>query len=487
VSAPGRPRLLPVEYWIWILIAAHVLGLLSVVRALFETRTSQGAVAWVLSLLFVPYFAVPSYWFFGRSRFDGYRFLRRQRGRERIDAAAQVKALLNQQDLAFAPQDLGQARVARVLERLARMPFTSGNRVQLLVDGVETFEAILAAIAKAKSYLLVEFYILKDDNLGRRLGDALSERAAAGVRVHVLYDEIGSYWLPSRYPRALRKRGVAIRAFDTSRGRRLTSRLNFRNHRKLVVVDGVRAFVGGHNVADEYLGTGANMPAWRDTHLELSGPAVLGAQVAFAEDWLWSSGETLELNRSPKVADDPSGGVLIVPSGPADTLNTATLMMLEIIGSACRRLWIVSPYFAPEPELLAALQLAALRGVDVRILVPENSDEPLVHLASFSYLKDLDRAGVKLLRYLPGYMHQKVVLVDDHFAAVGTANFDNRSMRLNFEITAWVHDVGFAAQVEAMLEGDFARARLASPDDYFERKLPFRLAVRAARLLSPLL
>jgi cardiolipin synthase A/B len=470
----------------WFLVVSHVLGLLSALRALFETRTPQGTIAWSLSLVFVPYVALPFYWTLGRSRFDGYRFLRSRRGLARSDAASRVRERLEEAACRFEPQGSDEARFVRVLERIARLPFTRGNAASLLIDGHGTFEEIFRAIRGAKDYVLVEFYILRGDRIGQELSEVLCERAAAGVRVHVLFDELGSHQLPRSYCDGLRRGGVNVRPFDSSRNLGVPLHLNFRNHRKIVVIDGKRAFVGGHNVGDEYLGRHEELTPWRDTHIEVQGPAVLGAQMAFAEDWLWSSGERLELSWEPVRSDAGDMAVLFVPSGPADSLETATLMMLEAIGSARRRLWVVSPYFVPENELLCALQLASLRGVDVRILLPARSDEKLVHLSSFSYLEDLDRAGVRLDRYQPGFLHQKVVLVDDDLAAVGTTNFDNRSMRLNFEITGWVIDREFAQGVERMLIEDYKRAVRIGPEDYSERSFFFRLAVRFARLLAPI-
>ena len=469
----------------WILIATHLLGVVSAVRAVFETRTSQGAIAWALSLVFVPYIALPSYWLVGQNRFDGYKFLRRRRRpAPKVDNSGVRRRA---RDVGFALELADKDRHLALLERLARMPFTSGNRAKLLVNGKTTFEHIFQAIAEAERYVLVEFYTLCDDYLGRRLAEHLAQRAEAGLRVYLLYDEIGSYELPQAFVDGLRGRGVLVQSFESSRGRGPAARLNFRNHRKLVVVDGREAFVGGHNASDVYLGDGEDFPHWRDTHVGVRGPAAVGAQVAFAEDWLWARGESLELDWEPTPAEQGDMAALFVPSGPADSLGTATLMLLAVIHSARRRLWIASPYFVPESEILLALQLAALHGVDVRILLPERSDEHFVQLASFSYLAELELVGIRLFRYLPGMMHQKVILVDDDLASVGSVNMDNRSLRLNFEMTTWVHDPGFAAEVAAMLEADFERSRLSKAEEYSSRGFFFRLTVRFVRLFTPIL
>ncbi len=327
--------------------------------------------------------------------------------------------------------------------------------------------------------------ILRSDELGNRLKDALVAKAKAGVRVYALVDGLGSKDLSNDFIYELQKSGAHFASFKTSQGWRNSLRINFRNHRKIVVVDGREAFVGGHNVGDEYVGKHATLTPWRDTHVAVRGPIVLATQVSFAEDWDWVTGERLQLNWEPAKA--PQGDVVAVclPTGPADQLETGTLVMLDIINMAQKRIWIASPYFVPDAQFISALQLAALRGVDVRVLIPENNDDALVNLTSYSYLEELENVGIPMYRYKPGFMHQKVLLVDDDIAAVGTANFDNRSMRLNFEITLLFRDTVFAGKVENMLTNDFAKSRLVPAKEYSDEGLPFRFTVRAARLLAP--
>ncbi len=358
----------------------------------------------------------------------------------------------------------------------------------LLVDGDAAFAAIFAAIEGAERYCLVQFFIVKDDDLGRRLQTLLIRKAAAGVRTLLLYDEVGSHALPRSYRAQLRAAGVAVSAFHTTRGRRNRFQLNFRNHRKILVVDGRIGCVGGHNVGDEYLGLGP-LGHWRDTHVRIEGPAVLALQRVFAADWYWATREvlTLDWGLPPPAPAGAGQAVLIYPTGPADTLESCSMFFHQMIAGARRRLWIASPYFVPDAPVFAALQLAALRGLDVRILLPAKPDHRMVYLASFSFLETADRTGIKIYRYQDGFLHQKVLLVDDEVASVGSANLDNRSLRLNFEITAIVVDREFAAQVQAMLESDFRQARPTTAADLHQRGRAFQWAVRAARLLDPIL
>ena len=262
--------------------------------------------------------------------------------------------------------------------------------------------------------------------------------------------------------------------------------LNFRNHRKIVVVDGHTAFVGGLNVGDEYMGRDKKFGAWRDTHVKVVGPSAIAAQLSFIEDWFWAANSVPELNWKPHTPKNGDKRVMVLPSGPADEIETCNLLFVHAIHSAQKRLWISSPYFVPDEEMVGALQLAALRGVDVRILLPNKPDHLMVWLASFSFLEALDMDGISFWRYEPGFLHQKVILADE-IAIVGTANADNRSFRLNFEISLLFADAEFAGDVERMLKNDFNKSRKISKEDYTEASLMFKAGVRFARLFSPIL
>ncbi|MEZ6048946.1 MAG: cardiolipin synthase [Planctomycetaceae bacterium] len=478
---------------VWFVIIMHVIGFITSIRAVMETRTPQGAIAWGISLNTFPYVAVPAYWIFGQSDFEDYALIRRQNLEEESATARAIIARLEEQEMLVAPDTQGHKQTATVLQNLAKLPITRFNSAELLIDGEATFDAIFEGIKAAEKYVLVQFYILRDDDLGTRLKDLLIEKARAGVRVCILYDELGSKDLSADYMKSLQDAGVAIYPFNTTQGDGNRFRLNFRNHRKIVVVDGDVAYVGGHNVGDEYLGKDPVLTPWRDTHVAVRGPVVQFVQVVFVEDWMWAVnsdpewGKIMdeELSWIPEKA--PEGDVLglCLPTGPADELETCSLFFLHAINTAKDRVWIVSPYFVPDVQLISALQLAALRGVDVRVLIPELPDQQMVYYSSFSYLEEAEAAGVQIYRFQDGFLHQKVMLVDDDAASIGTANFDNRSMRLNFEVTMLLFDKEFASQVEAMLEDDFAKSVQASASDYTDASYWFRLKVRLSRLLAP--
>jgi cardiolipin synthase len=462
----------------------EVLGLLTAVHAVMSVRTPQGTIAWFAALVTIAPVSVPAYWVFGRNKFHGY-VRAREREIGKLDAIIRAANSRIAEHVTPTPS---QFRALHGAEKLARLPVTSGNRAELLIDGEATFASIFDGIEAARDYVLVQFYIVKDDELGRDLKARLVEKADAGVRVCFLFDEIGSLGLPDSYLDELSSAGVEVHPFHSRKGFGNRFQLNFRNHRKTVVADGKVAWVGGHNVGDEYLGRDEKIGAWRDTHVRIEGPAVLGAQLAYVEDWRWATDDSLDgLAWDPHVADDGNSQALVIASGPADEIETATLMFIQAINSATKRIWIASPYFVPDDATTRALQLAALRGVDVRILIPEKSDNPLVTLAGYSYFDDVSSVGASVYRYGAGFLHGKYLLLDDAVSMIGTANFDNRSFRLNFEITAAIIDSEFAAGVERMFDADFARSRVMARGEYDAKPAAFRVAVRLSRLAAPVL
>ncbi|MFC2968486.1 cardiolipin synthase [Acidimangrovimonas pyrenivorans] len=461
----------------------QVIAALFALRAIRTARTPQGAIGWVVFLIAAPHFAVPVFLFLGHRRYPGYVAARR--------AMAGIVDTLRAQAANHAPRppagDPGveRSRIAG-FERLAEVPLVSGNGTKLLIDGEQTFDALFAAIEAAEHYVLVEAYIIRDDAVGQALAARLKAKARAGLRVCLLYDALGSNGLPNSYLDSLRAEGVEAYNSHALRHTRSRLQINFRNHRKIAVIDGQTGFVGGLNFGEEYLGRDPNMGPWRDTHLRIDGPAVAQLQLAFAEDWLWASGAKLDdLDWAPRVAPGDRNA-LVLATGPSDLFETGSLYFCNAIEAARERIWIASPYFVPDADILTALKLAALRGVDVRLLVPEKADHLLVWLAAYAYFDEVRTAGVRLYRYAPGFLHQKVLLVDDDMASVGTHNLDNRSCRLNFEISALIFDKAFAEEVAAMLQRDLGAApeftaRLS------EQGLWIRTAAPVARLFAPVL
>jgi len=471
------------DSWLRLLLVAllYAVGVGHVVHALMHVRTSQGTVAWVVSLLSVPFVAIPIYWLLGRTRFSHHIGGRREQDERLARLASDMERRLRDLEVEIPKANAFE----RAAEILGGLPFTRGNELRLLIDGEETFERIFRAIERSRDYLCVNFFIVKNDRLGRRFQQALIERARAGVRVCFLFDEIGSHKLPRRYLDELREAGVECHSFGVNRFWWSRLQLNFRNHRKIVICDGDVAFIGGLNVGDEYLGRNQRFGPWRDTHLEMKGPVVQAVQRVFLEDWFWASDQLPELSWEAG-AEPPDQIAAIIPTGPADPADSWQLVVAEAANSSRQRLWITSPYFVPDEGVLTALQAAAIRGVDVRILIPERADHHLVWLSAFAYYESVIPFGIRLFRYTRGFLHQKVMLIDDRMASVGTANLDNRSFRLNFEITAFSPDHRFVSEVADMLAEDFTHAREVALEEFTKRPFWFRAGCRAARLLAPI-
>jgi cardiolipin synthase A/B len=469
--------------WTWIVAAFYVAGVCTAINAVMTARTSQGAIAWAVSLVAAPFIAVPAYLVFGRSKFDGMSAAFDER-RQEIDALAQqIRGNLQPWDAVVSERYGSYPSV----EKLAEWKMTRGNGVELLVNGQATFDSIIDGIARARHYALVQFYMFHDDGLGRRMQQALIERARAGVRVYMLYDEVGSKGLPKAYVEALRSAGVEVSSFRPTQGFRNRFQLDFRNHRKMVVVDGVTGWVGGHNVGDEYIGLDPEFTPWRDTHVRLDGPVVLQLQATILHDWYWATRRIPEVNWMPQACEGSDVHAMIVPSDPSQELETASLLFVNLLHSAKKRVWLSAPYFVPDEAVLKALQLAALRGVDVRVITTGKGDSMAVYLAAFHYMRILRGLGIRFYAWKPGFLHEKVMLVDDDISTIGTANFDNRSFRLNFEVTALIVDPALGHQMQEMLEQDFAHAEVIDPATFDSKSFWWRLGVSISRLASPVL
>lgn len=459
----------------------HFFSLVAAVHAGLTVRTSHGAVAWVVSLVAFPPIALPLYLVFGRNKFNGYIQALREINARNNNSLVNLVAPISRYKITLPETKL------EYFDKLTKFPGSRNNSIELLIDGRETFNAIFDAIDKAEKYILIEFFIVHNDEIGNRLKDHLISKAETGVKIFFLYDEFGSRKLDNKYIVEMRRIGINIRPFWTTQGIRNRFQLNFRNHRKIVVVDGRLAFIGGHNIGDEYLGLSPTFGHWRDTHVSIKGPAVQSVQLAFTEDWYWSaqSKPDIELTSEPLATGNMD--TIVLPSGPASRLEVSSLMFVQLINMAKKRLWIASPYFVPNQAVGAALQLAALRGVKIRIMLPLKPDHLLVYLASYSYLYQMSLPNIQFFRYEYGFMHQKVVLVDDDLALVGTANIDNRSFYLNFEIGILVHDTAFALDVEKMLEADFLKCRESGIKDYENKSWFFKIGVRLSHLFAPIL
>ncbi|WP_153555363.1 cardiolipin synthase [Roseimaritima sediminicola] len=491
------------EWWStglpFVMTTLEILGIASAWHAVSKVRTSQAAVAWAVGLVGMPALVLPMYWTFGRNKFGGYRAAIRQVEREHKESVAAVRNELQTKKNAGDPtadSPLG------VLADTLDTPRCGGNRFELLVDGKAFFDKLIQEIRSARSYVYAEFYIIRDDEIGRQFAQALCDAAQAGKTVRLLYDEVGCLKLPNAYVRKLEQSGVEVSAFNTRQGWANRFQLNFRNHRKLLVVDGQRALVGGLNVGDEYLGRAKWAPRWRDTGVWGEGDIARKLQAVFAADYYWARRVDLPeadwsetepaRSETPAHSDEPLRAgdgceAAVCATGPSDQRQRATMMFAAAAVAAKRRLWISTPYLVPDDTCINALSMARARGVDVRIMIPDVRDVWLVYLAAFYYEEAFEAIGIPVYRYNDGFLHQKCVLVDDQLVLIGSTNLDNRSLHLNFELMLATGCPEMIRRVTEMLEQDFADCKEKSTKH--PRLLPWyvRVGTVVARLFSPIL
>jgi cardiolipin synthase A/B len=461
--------------WLSLLWGVHIVAL--AVWIVLQKRSPLSTLAWVLSLAALPVLGFIVYFFLGPQKIRRQR-LRRQRLR-RLHVAGAQRDPLAEEGLPRRKQRLG-----RLIEATTGAPVSSAGAVSLLAGGAATFEALLAAIAAAREHIHLEYYIFEPDATGRRFREALVERARAGVGVRLLVDAVGSSRLSRRFLAPLRAAGADVAFFHPFRLAPLRPLLNLRNHRKIVVIDGRIGFTGGINVCDNQ-DERLDRNAFHDLHVCIEGPAVGWLQAVFAEDWHYSRRQPLpERDLYPAL---PHGSVAtqVFASGPEGVWEAIHRAHLQAMDDARERIWLTSAYFVPSEPALFALTSAALRGVDVRILVPRRSDSRVVAYAGRSYYDELLDAGVRIYEYRPTVLHSKSLLVDGDCVLLGSANFDSRSFRLNFEVCVAFYDPGVAALLEHQFEVDLSQSqRVTRP-----RRVGLlqRLGEAAARLLSPLL
>lgn len=456
---------------------SYIIGVFCACSALLKARTPQGAMAWVISLILFPFVAVPFFLVFGQTKFEGYNVRRRYMDQ-------QVQKLFHELDpisTSVTATSEEMRLITSTLGNSSQPGFTVKNRVTLLINGKETYASMLKEIENARSYIIFQSYIFREDEIGEQFIKLLIKKAQTSVRVTFIHDNIGND-ISSGLLKRLKDAGVSVGPFN-DRILKHKIQINFRNHRKILIVDGKVGFVGGLNIGDDYLGRWPKWGSWRDTHMRIEGPAVLAAQLASAKDWYFSKEEPMDVDWKIHESDDDAA-VMILSTGPADERHTCLLANIALINSAHERLWIANPYFVPPESLVDALILASLRGVDVRILLPSYSDAHIIQLASEVYQERLLDHGIKIFKFDEGFLHQKVMLVDNKFSTIGSANFDCRSMFINFEVTSIVCDSNFTKEVADMLENDFSSAKRIVNR---KRNVLKAISSRSANLFAPML
>ena len=469
-------------HWI-VLVAYTVIAIVAMITVLMEHRQPAKTIAWVLVLSFLPLVGIVLYFFFGRrtrkNRHIWEKSLNQLTKRSMIEFAEQKQLEL--------PEEHKELIQLFVNQNFA-LPFKN-NETNVYVSGYEFFPALLAEISKATHHIHIVSYIIDDDPLGRLLRDALIDKARKGVEVRLLFDDVGSWKTPNRFFEQMREEGIEVHPFMPVRFPAFTGKVNYRNHRKIIVIDGKVGFIGGMNLAQRYV-KGHKGIMWRDTHVKISGAAVYGLQRAFLIDWFHAD-RTLITDRKyyPDTTITPNNNLIqIVTSSPTNVWEELEQGYIKILLSAKRYVYMETPYFLPTEPIFFAMRTAALSGVDVRLMVSLKTDSKLVQMASRSYLTQTIQAGVKVICYEEGFNHTKLLVADDNVATIGSANIDFRSFENNFEANAFFYDKSMAQRIKDIFLTDETKCvPLEKIKEINHKSFIYRLWESVVRLLSPLL
>lgn len=469
-------------HWI-VLVAYTVIAIVAMITVLLEHRQPAKTIAWVLVLSFLPLVGIVLYFFFGRrTRKDRHiweKSLNQLTKRSMIEFAEQKQLEL--------PEEHKELIQLFVNQNFA-LPFKN-NETDVYVSGYEFFPALLAEISKATHHIHIVSYIIDDDPLGRLLRDALIDKARKGIEVRLLFDDVGSWKTPNRFFEQMREEGIEVHPFMPVRFPAFTGKVNYRNHRKIIVIDGKVGFIGGMNLAQRYV-KGHKGIMWRDTHVKISGAAVYGLQRAFLVDWFHAD-RTLITDRKyyPDTTITPNNNLIqIVTSSPTNVWEELEQGYIKILLSAKRYVYMETPYFLPTEPIFFAMRTAALSGVDVRLMVSLKTDSKLVQMASRSYLTQTIQAGVKVICYEEGFNHTKLLVADDNVATIGSANIDFRSFENNFEANAFFYDKSMAQRIKDIFLTDETKCvPLEKIKEINHKSFIYRLWESVVRLLSPLL
>lgn len=476
-------------------IPALVLSIATIINIIFacivvfiERRDIGSTWAWLMVLFFIPVLGFIVYVFFGRQLKQKNYF---QLTTEEL-AFFQDRADKQFQEIHKRDGILQQySKLVKMNLKSSNALVTTDNEVKIYHDGQAKFDALFADIRRAADEINIEYYIIKPDTLGKKLRDLLTEKAREGVKVRILYDEVGSRRMSRSFFRELIKHGGEVASFFPSWFRLINLRINNRNHRKLCIIDGEIGYVGGFNVGDEYLGLNESMGYWRDTHLRITGEAVALLQGRFIMDWSKATNyerEHIESHFSFRPDQHPGNSAIqIISSGPNSQTEHLKLMYLKLMMQARKSIFIQTPYFIPDASFMDACKMALLSGVDVRIMIPNKPDHPFVYSATLAHVGELLPYGVKILQYEKGFMHAKSIVVDQEVASVGTMNIDPRSFRLNFEVNALVYDAEVAKVLHELFLQDSESCMQLTKELYRKRSNVAKFKQAIARLLSPIL
>ncbi len=476
--------------WTILTIANYALAAVAIIMILRKPREPRAMLAWILAVLLLPVVGLLAFALIGQPRLE--RTVRRRRRRRQklaIHLTRHEEELLELHAIRrLEGMEPAIGKLMKLATRVSASPATYGNQVRIYRDEERSIQTICESIEAARHHVHLEYYIFRSDETGCMVRDALVAAARRGVECRVLMDYIGCWSTSRAFIRSMRDAGVEVDYFLPVVPWQGRWRINFRNHRKILVVDGHFAFTGSHNIGDEYRGRHPTLGPWQDTNLSIKGPAVQQLQEIFVEDWHYSSG--IELTSNAYFPHPGAVGphiVQVVHSGPDTEINAIHDVVFSAISAAQESIRIITPYFVPDAATLQALQSAACRGVRVQVLVPSKTDNVLTLWAGRSFYPELNRAGVEIYEYDGGMLHNKLLIVDECWSMVGSANIDHRSFRINFEVSTVLYDSGLARELLAEFEQFWTRARRITKKDHQDWRFGETLTLGAARLISPIL
>ncbi|MGE8206933.1 cardiolipin synthase [Heyndrickxia sp. NPDC080065] len=464
---------------------------LSSVVIFLERRNIGATWAWLLVLLFIPVAGFIIYLIFGQNLSRRRIFYWKDQEKIGIKEISQRQIDLLRNN-AFPFHDERTVQYKELVYMLLVNDdaiLSHDNDVEIFIDGNDKFQALFEDIKQAKNHIHLVYYIFRNDLLGKKLVELLTEKAKEGVKVRLLFDDMGSRKLPRKFFKGLTDAGGEVAAFFPAKIPLLNLRVNFRNHRKLAIIDGKIGYIGGFNIGDEYLGLDKKFGYWRDTHLKITGKAVLAMQTRFVLDWNQASSNDIRYKEKyfPEIQSVGYTDVQIVSSGPDSEWEQIKNGYIKMINSAKKYIFMQTPYFIPDDSLLNALKIAILSGVDVRLMIPNKPDHMFVYWATYSYVGELLKTGAKVYIYENGFIHAKMLIVDGKIATVGTANIDNRSFRLNFEVNAFLYSHHLSKKLETIYKDDMKKSRELTLEAYLHRPRRIRFKESISRLLSPIL
>lgn len=470
----------------WLLIVLVLLYLAMVAAAVVmvvkDNRNPIRALAWVIALIFLPGVGVIFYLFFGRS-LKGMHMISQHQKRRLLHDHKVVRVDLDTLHVSRDTRNL-----IKLAHNICRSPLTIDNRIDIFTDGLSKFNALKEDLRHARKSIFLQYYIFLDDGIGQQIADILIEKAAQGLEVKVIYDNVGSFKASNSFFRRLNAAGVDTHPFFRVTFPELANRINWRNHRKIVVIDEAIAYVGGMNIADRYVRPVDGKPEWRDTHFRLQGNIVESCIYSFAVDWNFMKKAPQLSPIECRPADFHNElGMQLITSGPVDTWDNIALCFLKCIAMAKRSIYIQTPYFLPTDALLRALEAAALSKIDVRIMIPEHSDSRMLQYASFSYVTRCLNAGIKVYLYTRSMLHAKCMIIDDDVVTAGSTNFDFRSFENNFECNLLIYDRDFNARMRDIFFNDIKQSRKLTYAKWHARPKLQRLTESVVRLFAPIL